>query len=274
MQYAPADLRPPPAEHGFSVRRSYEGVEAPEDVSRDDKGVWHIKAGTKVRVRLGMVAPGRRYHVALVDPIPAGLEAMNPALAVTGTVPQDPKAEVSPTWWWSRAWYEHQNMRDERVEAFASLLYEGVYDYSYVARATTPGTFVVPHQGRRNVRPRDLRPRRRRHRRRRVKPPPRAAPRGRGRLRGAGRGRAAQGRGGGRPRRVQRATASWLSARWLWRRREGWTWSRRLPNHATNPPGAVHRPSEVHSGSTAVLGQGGLFWRSAVRGGRARSTGP
>jgi hypothetical protein len=35
-------------------------------------------------------------------------------------------------------------MRDERVEAFASLLWDGVYTYSYVARATTPGTFVVP----------------------------------------------------------------------------------------------------------------------------------
>jgi hypothetical protein len=35
-------------------------------------------------------------------------------------------------------------MRDERAEAFASLLWEGVYRYSYIARATTPGTFVVP----------------------------------------------------------------------------------------------------------------------------------
>jgi hypothetical protein len=40
--------------------------------------------------------------------------------------------------------YEHQNLRDERAEAFASYLYAGVYDYSYVARATTPGNFVVP----------------------------------------------------------------------------------------------------------------------------------
>jgi len=47
-------------------------------------------------------------------------------------------------WWWRRPWFEHQNLRDERVEAFASLLFEGVYTYSYVARATTPGTFVVP----------------------------------------------------------------------------------------------------------------------------------
>ena len=35
-------------------------------------------------------------------------------------------------------------MRDERVEAFASLLWDGVYEYTYVTRATTPGAFVVP----------------------------------------------------------------------------------------------------------------------------------
>jgi uncharacterized protein YfaS (alpha-2-macroglobulin family) len=34
-------------------------------------------------------------------------------------------------------------MRDERVEAFASWVREGVHTYSYVARATTPGTYVV-----------------------------------------------------------------------------------------------------------------------------------
>jgi len=35
-------------------------------------------------------------------------------------------------------------MRDERAEAFTTLLWEGVYDYTYVTRATTPGAFVVP----------------------------------------------------------------------------------------------------------------------------------
>ena len=41
-------------------------------------------------------------------------------------------------------WYEHQNLRDDRVEAFTSLLPAGVYTYTYVARATTPGLFIVP----------------------------------------------------------------------------------------------------------------------------------
>ncbi|MBX3192977.1 MAG: Ig-like domain-containing protein [Labilithrix sp.] len=149
MQYAPTDLKLPPADHGFVVSRLYEGADRPEDVKRDADGTWRVKAGAKVRVRVSMVAPSRRHHVALVDPIPAGLEPLNPALAVTGEIPKDPKQEAEKSkggryWYWNRTWYEHQNMRDERVEAFASLLYDGVWDYTYVAKATTPGTFVVP----------------------------------------------------------------------------------------------------------------------------------
>jgi hypothetical protein len=41
-------------------------------------------------------------------------------------------------------WYEHHNIRDERVEAFTSLLDAGVHTFVYTARATTPGNFVVP----------------------------------------------------------------------------------------------------------------------------------
>ncbi len=145
MTYAPSDLKLGAADHGFAVERSYEPIDDPADVKRNDDGVWHVKAGALVRVRVRMAAENRRYHVALVDPLPAGLEALNPELAVTGPVPPDPKAGADePYWWWSRPWYEHQNMRDERIEAFASLLWEGVHEYTYVARATTPGSFVVP----------------------------------------------------------------------------------------------------------------------------------
>jgi len=144
MDYAPADLKPPPLERGFTVSRTYEGAESASDVRKDADGTWRVKAGSKVRVRVSMLAPSRRYHVALVDPLPAGLEPMNASLAVTGPIPEDPRQPASPFWWWSRTWYEHQNLRDERVEAFASLVWEGVHEYTYVARATTPGTFVVP----------------------------------------------------------------------------------------------------------------------------------
>jgi uncharacterized protein YfaS (alpha-2-macroglobulin family) len=145
LRYAPTDLDLDPVDMGFVVQRSYEAVDDPDHVYRDEDGIWHITAGARVRVRLTMVADNRRYHVALVDPLPAGLEIVNPALAVTGSIPQDPdSADFRYGWWWWWPWYEHQNMRDERAEAFASLLWEGVYEYTYIARATTPGTFVVP----------------------------------------------------------------------------------------------------------------------------------
>ncbi|MEM6993321.1 MAG: alpha-2-macroglobulin family protein, partial [Myxococcota bacterium] len=146
MRYAPRDLKLPPYDAGFVVQRRYEAIDDPADVRRDRDGTWHIKAGARVRVRVTMVADGRRYHVALVDPLPAGLEAVNPVLATTGALPDDPEDEGKGGgfWWWMRPWYEHQNLRDERVEAFASLVWDGVHDFDYIARATTPGRFVVP----------------------------------------------------------------------------------------------------------------------------------
>ena len=78
---------------------------------------------------------------ALVDKLPAGLEPLNPALAA-GERPE-PTVSTRRGWWWG-PWFEHQNLRDERAEAFASILYGGEYEYSYTARATTPGNFVVP----------------------------------------------------------------------------------------------------------------------------------
>jgi len=145
LRYAPTDLNLPALDMGFVVQRRYEALDDPQDVSQDSAGVWHIKAGARVRVHLTMSADNRRYHVALVDPLPAGLEIINPALAVAGSVPQDPSnSNFRYGWWWWGTWYEHQNMRDERAEAFTSLLWEGVYEYTYIARATTPGDFIVP----------------------------------------------------------------------------------------------------------------------------------
>ncbi|MAT43249.1 MAG: hypothetical protein CL609_12995 [Anaerolineaceae bacterium] len=145
LRYAPTDLNLPALDMGFVVQRSYEAVDNTEDVYQDEQGIWHIKAGARVRVKIKMVADNRRYHVALVDPLPAGLEIINPELAVSGSIPQDPNEQESRYgWWWWRPWYEFQNMRDNRAEAFASLVWDGVYEYSYVTRATTPGTFIVP----------------------------------------------------------------------------------------------------------------------------------
>lgn len=148
MRYAPASLKLDPADHGFTVERVYEAVDDPADVRREADGSWVIKAGALVKVTLTMFTPDRRYHVALVDPMPAGLEALNPAIKGTANVAQQTQQASGRGgrggWWWWGPWYEHQNLRDERAEAFTSLLWQGVHTYSYVARATTLGRFVVP----------------------------------------------------------------------------------------------------------------------------------
>jgi uncharacterized protein YfaS (alpha-2-macroglobulin family) len=156
MKYAPKDLNLKPADYGFTVLRTYEAVDDAEDVTQGADGKWIIKAGARVRVNLTMVAQARRYHVALVDPLPAGLEILNPGLAVSEVIPPARNGGNTPVveygsrsygrgyYYWRSQWFEHQNFRDERAEAFTGLLWSGVYNYTYVARATTPGEFVVP----------------------------------------------------------------------------------------------------------------------------------
>ncbi|MEN8241276.1 MAG: Ig-like domain-containing protein [Chloroflexota bacterium] len=145
LRYAPLDLQLDPVDMGFVIQRVYEAVDNPDDVIQDSDGIWHIKAGARVRVRVTMVADNRRYHVALVDPLPAGLEIINPGLAVSESLPPDSSDnKTAGYWYWWWTWYEHQNLRDERAEAFTSRLWEGVYEYTYVTRATMPGTFIVP----------------------------------------------------------------------------------------------------------------------------------
>ena len=84
-QYAPANLKLAAADYGFQVERKYEAIDDPADVQRETDGTWVIKAGARVRVRVTMSNPARRYHVALVDPLPAGLEAAEPGTGDDGT---------------------------------------------------------------------------------------------------------------------------------------------------------------------------------------------
>ena len=69
LRYAPDDLDLDPLDRGFVVERTYEAVDDPEDVSLDDDGVWHVKAGAEVRVKLTMVNDSRRTNMMLVDPL-------------------------------------------------------------------------------------------------------------------------------------------------------------------------------------------------------------
>ena len=130
ITYAPKQIDLPALDAGFVVRRSYEAVDDPRDVERTPSG-YRIKLGARVRVVVEASNTTRRDSVALVDPLPAGLEAVNTNLAV---------AERAAKGVISRDWV-HLETRADRTEAFATTLEEGSHVLSYTARATTPGTF-------------------------------------------------------------------------------------------------------------------------------------
>jgi len=141
LKYAPTDLDLDPEDRGFAVNRVYMPVGDPGDLTRNDDGTWVAKAGSYVLVRVQVIAPDRRYYVAVVDPLPAGLEPVNERFATSSQAATGGKSRHR--WWWWSPW-EHEEKRDDRIQLFRDRLYGGVYEYTYVARATTIGAFVAP----------------------------------------------------------------------------------------------------------------------------------
>lgn len=137
LTYAPTDLTADPLDRGFVVSRKYTVATDEGSVERNEAGEWVIESGTTVKVEVTMVADARRTHVALVDPLAAGLEPRSPVF-------RDPIANDAAVRWWWWNWYEHTNLRDDRAEAFTSFLGAGTYTFSYLVEAVTPGTYVVP----------------------------------------------------------------------------------------------------------------------------------
>ncbi len=112
---------------GFAVTRSY--LDPDTDVP-----FTQFKAGSLVKVRLKVTLNAGGRWVAVVDPLPGGLEPVNSKLATS----------VRTTGSGSNRTWTHMEMRDDRVQAFADNLSPGSYTLEYMARATLPGTFTAP----------------------------------------------------------------------------------------------------------------------------------
>jgi hypothetical protein len=146
------DTRPvDPVDRGIVVERWYETVESREPITS-------IGEGELVRVKLRVTVPAERHFIVLDDPLPAGLEPVDLSLrtvAPPGAVFPEyrPEYESSPVngGWYYGSWdagmwspFDHRELRDDRVVYSASVLWQGSYTATYIARATTAGTFIVP----------------------------------------------------------------------------------------------------------------------------------
>lgn len=65
-------------------------------MTRDEDGTWRIRLGARVRVHITVSSAGPCYHVGVIDPLPAGPEAVNPALAGTAGLFVPAVQDVTP----------------------------------------------------------------------------------------------------------------------------------------------------------------------------------
>ncbi len=128
-------VKAPPEAKGFTYQRTYETLDGK---SLEGKT---IPLGSLVRVRLHVVGERKLNYVAIDDKLPAGLEPLNTALATTERVSLGALSDVELR---SQALLSYSEMRDHRVAFYVDDMPAGEYQYSYVARATTPGKFLRP----------------------------------------------------------------------------------------------------------------------------------
>lgn len=144
MTWAPRQLDLKAREEGFTILRSYEVMEAGATQPGQNDTELEVPAGAYVRVHLTLVAPTERHWVVVEDLLPAGLEPVNLSFKTSlGTL----QAGTTRSDYWGWGWevgFDHTEQRDDRVLLFSDRMAPGVYQHSYIARATTPGSYYLP----------------------------------------------------------------------------------------------------------------------------------
>jgi hypothetical protein len=149
LRYFPPAEEIEAANYGVGVSREYlpaDGVESK---------IESAALGDVVKVRLTVVAPTDLHYVVVEDYLPAGLEPIDTSLKTTsseirGMMLEEQRKSAEEKrghgWgWWSyrRTFFNHVDMRDNRVVLFATYLPRGVHEYVYFLRATTAGEYRV-----------------------------------------------------------------------------------------------------------------------------------
>ena len=142
LRYAVDRLYQQGLDQGITIARSY----APYVENGTRPAATTFKAGDLVRVTLTLRLTKERRFVAVTDPLPAGLEPVESWFATSASDlsrAQDDQGEGASGWipWWERGGFDHVERHDDRVQLFATRLSEGDHTFSYIARATTAGTF-------------------------------------------------------------------------------------------------------------------------------------
>ncbi len=127
-------------DRGISLTRSYFKL---DDLKTP---VTSAVQGDVLLARITIVAPHDLHYVVVEDPLPAGLEVVDQLLNTSQQTGLPPSQlwKTDTEWqgwgWW---YFNHVELRDEKVVLSTDYLPAGTYEYTYRVRASTPGTFSV-----------------------------------------------------------------------------------------------------------------------------------
>jgi uncharacterized protein YfaS (alpha-2-macroglobulin family) len=147
-----------PTDAGLYVQKLMRALDASELAAAQkvlpQHGETRASPGNLVLVDLLLESAEPREQVVIDDPLPAGLEAIDFSLdtsALSQRVTDDgPHAGDRHTalFQYGAAFRSpssmHREEHDDKVLTFLSHIEPGIYHFRYLARATTPGDFVVP----------------------------------------------------------------------------------------------------------------------------------
>ncbi len=126
-----------PLDQGVSLSRQYFTLD------NSKTPITETSRGDLVRVRLTVVVPAPVHYIVVDDPLPAGFEAIDSTLLTDTAVPTSYTVADYNERGWGWWYFSHIELRDEKVVLSADYLPAGTYVYTYLARASTAGTFKV-----------------------------------------------------------------------------------------------------------------------------------
>lgn len=142
LRYRPLRSDLDAMERGITVQRWLEPWQ-------ETRTITAVAAGSLVKVKVRIATPAQRRWVVVDVPLPAGLEPVDTSLATTAQAPgaaaDDDSGDELESPWAYRFWdpFNHRELHDDRLLLFADELPAGIHEASFVARATTPGQFVL-----------------------------------------------------------------------------------------------------------------------------------
>lgn len=126
--------KPAPArqDRGFSIARTYQKVLDDGALALADD----IRLGDRILVSLHIQSARSAAYVAIEDPLPCVLEAVNPDFKTRETAGADQAR--------GNFWPDHRELRGDKIVWFRDRLAPGTWKIAYLARARTIGEAVAP----------------------------------------------------------------------------------------------------------------------------------